>query len=228
MKKLLIANWKMNPSYNEAMHLVDFYKSHLQKSDKVKLIVCPPSIWLESIAKKLSNSHIEVGAQNISFLKFGAITGEISAPMVKKFAKYAIIGHSERRKIFHETNEAIARKVKLAIDNNLSAVKKAKKIIDKKNLKEKVIIKKGDGIDFSVKKFDTIIVSGCSLPKTKILKNIFENAKKNARIIVREQGEISKIILNFAKRYEDIEIIKKIDNNPFPTSPWESYYYLKK
>jgi len=116
----------------------------------------------------------------------------------------------------------------VAIDKNENAVKKAKKIIDIKNLKERVSIKKGDGIDFSVDKFDTIIVSGCSIPKSKILKNIFENAKSNTRIIVREQGEISKIILKIAEKYEDVKITKKMENNPFPTSSWESFYFLKK
>lgn len=116
----------------------------------------------------------------------------------------------------------------VAIDKNKNSVKKAKKIIKEKNLKDKVIIKKGKGEKFSVKEFDTIIVSGCSTPKTEILKNIFENAKKNTRIIVREQGEISNIILEIAENYKDIKIQKKIKNNPFPTSSWESFYILKK
>lgn len=122
MRRLLVANWKMNTSYREAMDLLDYYKSHLEKNDRVKIIVCPPSIWLEMAAKKLNNSHIELGAQNIHYLPFGAITGEVSAPMVKKFAKYVILGHSERKRFFHETCEAIHLKVKLAIKHNLKPI----------------------------------------------------------------------------------------------------------
>lgn len=119
MRRILVANWKMNTTLPEAIELVDFYKYHLRKSDKAKIIVCPPAIWLETLSKKLANSHIELGAQNIHYLPYGAVTGEISAPMVKEFAKYVIVGHSERKKFFHESNEAIHLKVKVAIKYGL-------------------------------------------------------------------------------------------------------------
>lgn len=121
-QKILVANWKMNTTYREAMDIVDFYKSHLRKHDGLKIVVCPPSIWLESVSKKLEKSHIEVGAQNIHYLDKGSITGEISAPMVKKFAKYVILGHSERKRFYHETNEAIHLKVKTAMRNGLRPI----------------------------------------------------------------------------------------------------------
>jgi len=122
MQRLLVANWKMNTSYHEAIDLVDYYKSHLKKSDKVKIIVCAPSIWLESLSRKLDNSHIELGGQNIHYLEYGAVTGEVSAPMMKKFAKYVIIGHSERKKFFAETNEGIRLKVKMALKHGLHPI----------------------------------------------------------------------------------------------------------
>lgn len=116
----------------------------------------------------------------------------------------------------------------VAIDNNKKAVKKARKIIFEKKLDNNIVIKEGDGASFSIEEFDTIIVSGCSIPKTKILKNIFEKSKKDTKIIVREQDDISKIILKIAEEYKDIKIIKKMGNKPFPTSSWISYYFLKK
>ena len=122
MQKILVANWKMNTTLHEAMELVDFYKFHLRKNDNIKIIICPPAIWLESISKKLKNSHITLGAQNIHYLANGAVTGEISAPMVKEFADYVIVGHSERKKFFHESNEAIHLKVKIALKYNLKPI----------------------------------------------------------------------------------------------------------
>lgn len=116
----------------------------------------------------------------------------------------------------------------VAIDNNKEAVKKARKIIFEKKLDNNIVIKEGDGSSFSIKEFDTIIVSGCSIPKSKILKNIFKNSKKDTKIIVREQNDISKIILKIAENHKDIKIIKKMENKPFPTSSWISYYFLKK
>ena len=122
MRRILVANWKMNTTYREAMDILDYYKSHLRKNDFIKIIICPPNVWLESVAKKLKNCHIEVGAQNIHYLEFGSITGEVSAPMVKQFASYVILGHSERKRFFHESNEAIHLKVKMAIKNNLKPI----------------------------------------------------------------------------------------------------------
>lgn len=120
--KFLIANWKMNTDYKEAGELADFYRYHLKSSRNVHLIVCPPAIWLENLAKKFKNYPIDLGAQNIHWLEKGAITGEISAPMVKEFCRYAIIGHSERRKFFSESDEVINQKIKTAIKNNLTPI----------------------------------------------------------------------------------------------------------
>lgn len=122
MKKYLVANWKMYTTYTEAMELVDYYKSHLKSTSNLKIIICPPAIWLESICKKLNKTNIGLGIQNIHHAKEGAFTGEISALMAKKFAKYVIVGHSERKILYRENNEAINQKVKIALKNKLKPI----------------------------------------------------------------------------------------------------------
>ncbi len=120
-QKTIIANWKMNPaSFIEAENLLKTIKNGLKKSDNVKIIICPPAIYLSKIKP---NSNFELGIQNIFWKDKGAYTGEISAPMAKNLnAKYAIIGHSERRIYLNETNEMVNKKLKTAFKNNLKPI----------------------------------------------------------------------------------------------------------
>ncbi len=119
--KIIIANWKMNPaSFIEAENLLKVIKSGVKKSDDVKIVICPPAIYL---AKIKTNSDFELGIQNIFWEDKGAYTGEISAPMAKKIgASYAIIGHSERRRYLNETDEMVNKKIKSALKNNLKPI----------------------------------------------------------------------------------------------------------
>lgn len=119
MAKILVANWKMNTSLDEAVDLVDYYKAHLRKTKNIRLIICPPSIWLGELSKKIKNNNINLGVQNIHYKEKGAFTGEISAPMAREYARFVIVGHSERRVIFGENNEAINQKIKISLKNKL-------------------------------------------------------------------------------------------------------------
>lgn len=149
MQRLLIANWKMNTDYKEACELADFFCNHLTRSNNIKLVVCPPLIWLESLAKIFEKTDIELGAQNVSSKEKGALTGEISAPMIKEFADYVICGHSERRRLFAETDEEIHDKIKMVLKNNLrpilcvdtfSEVSKATITLTKEEIKKVIIV----------------------------------------------------------------------------------------
>lgn len=116
------ANWKMNVSPEEVEGLVkpivDFANG---RSDTV--ILCPPSIYLERLNTLLSGSTLHFGAQNCYFETSGAFTGEISPVMLKALgATYVILGHSERRQIFGETDALIAKKVTAALDNGLKPI----------------------------------------------------------------------------------------------------------
>lgn len=115
----------------------------------------------------------------------------------------------------------------VGIDTDPRAIKLATKVISKKNLQDKVHINLGDGRNYPLDKFDTIIVSSCSIPKIEILKYIFKKAKLNCKIIVRETYGISKAVVDCINLHENIEIKNRIDNHPFPTSKWESFYLVK-
>jgi len=123
--KIVAGNWKMNKTFEEADDLindvVDFVKNNDLKNTDV--IICPPSVYLELATDFANETNLHVGAQNLSNYESGAYTGEISAPMLESMeVGYCIIGHSERRKYFNETNETIAEKVKMALKFNISPI----------------------------------------------------------------------------------------------------------
>ena len=112
-RKLIIAgNWKMNKTVAEALALADDLKRELGNVKEVDIIVCPPFTALESVSRAiLESKNIKLGAQNMSEHNFGAYTGEICAGMLKEFSvRYVILGHSERRQYFKETDALIAKK----------------------------------------------------------------------------------------------------------------------
>lgn len=120
MEKYIIANWKMNNDFSD----IPVFVQNLKDSDvsKSNLIVCVPSIMIKSFAD-LSNGLVETGAENCYYKEKGAFTGEISPQMVKSAgASTTILGHSERRQIFGETNELINSKVLACLDAGLKVV----------------------------------------------------------------------------------------------------------
>jgi triosephosphate isomerase len=124
-KKLVAGNWKMNKTLLTSKELVIDLINKLPKniSDEVDVVICPPYTSLSLVSELLDKSGIKLGAQNVHQIDEGAFTGEISAPMLKTAGcEYAIIGHSERRQYFNETNHLINLKVKNVIKNNLFVI----------------------------------------------------------------------------------------------------------
>ncbi len=125
MRKPFVAgNWKMNGSKAMIASLVSELSSRWTQADKVDVAVCPPAVYIDYTRRALGDSVIAVGAQNMaSEPTYGAFTGEVSAPMLKDFGvRHVILGHSERRSLFRETDEEIARKVEIALAAHLTPI----------------------------------------------------------------------------------------------------------
>jgi len=124
MRKIIIAgNWKMNKDNREAVELVSLLKREVSDIIDVDIVVCPPFTALSDIRDVLTDSNIAIGAQNCYWEDAGAFTGEVSPVMLKALEiPYVIIGHSERRQYFGETEETVNKRVRAALNHNLTPI----------------------------------------------------------------------------------------------------------
>lgn len=121
-KKIVAGNWKMNKTPKEAMELVAMLKDKVD-TDKVDVVFCVPAINILPVTEALKGTNIAVGAQNVYFEESGAYTGEISPAMLEEAGvKYVVVGHSERREYFAETDETVNKKVKKILEHNMTPI----------------------------------------------------------------------------------------------------------
>jgi triosephosphate isomerase (TIM) len=123
-KKVIAGNWKMNNDLTESQNLITKLTGGLSNQKlNCDVIICPPYTSLSEASTLIKNTSVKLGAQNMFFEDSGAYTAEISAPMLKSVGcEYVIIGHSERRTIFKETNEMINKKIKKALGHKLKVI----------------------------------------------------------------------------------------------------------
>ncbi len=119
---IIAGNWKMNKNVAEAVDLVRALRESTAAVEKVEMVVCPPFVALTAVKEALAGSKIGLGAQNVYWEEKGAFTGEISPLMLKGLVSYVIIGHSERRQYFGETDATVNKRVKAALAHGLMPI----------------------------------------------------------------------------------------------------------
>ena len=122
-KTIIAGNWKMNKTLSEARAFADEFKPLLGKPKWCEVVLCVPAVNIPGMMRLFKDSRVSIGAQNVHFESNGAYTGEVSAEMLKDLGvKYVIIGHSERRQYYNETDFTVNKKVKAALEAGLRPI----------------------------------------------------------------------------------------------------------
>ncbi len=163
-KQIVAGNWKMNKTFPEGVELINDIKDKDNTNENVSLIIAPPFILVKKAAHILKESKISVAGQNCANQEQGAYTGEVSAQMIKSTgASYVILGHSERRAYYHETDEIINTKIKLCLKNELTPIVCCGEVLEERenNKHFEVVAKQIKGMfeEITADQFKNIIIA---------------------------------------------------------------------
>ncbi|MBL7016957.1 MAG: triose-phosphate isomerase [Kiritimatiellales bacterium] len=163
-KKIVAGNWKMNKTVGEAVALVEGLKLELADVTGVEAVVCPPFTALKTVSDEIADTEIKLGCQNMSSEDDGAYTGEISHTMLKElFVKYVILGHSERREYYKETDFWVNKKVKKALEKNLRPIVcVGEKLEDRESGNTEKVVEeqvRGSLADITAEQFENVVVA---------------------------------------------------------------------
>ena len=121
-RPVMAGNWKMNKTRDEALQFIYSVNNELPSNEKVESVICAPAILLRCLVKR-QGSELRIGAQNMHYAESGAYTGEISPSMLETTGvSYVVLGHSERREMFNETDEAINKKIVAALAHDITPI----------------------------------------------------------------------------------------------------------
>lgn len=163
-KKIVAGNWKMNKTFSEGIDLINQIINKSGSLSNVQLIIAPPFILTSEAAKLIVNKNIDLAGQNCANHNEGAYTGEISAKMLNSAgATYVILGHSERRAFYHETDEIINDKIKLSLENGLVPIVCCGEVLEERedNKHFEVVAKQIKGMfqNISNEEFKNIVIA---------------------------------------------------------------------
>ncbi len=119
--RYLVGNWKSNKTLEESLQWFAEMRA-VNIPQETEVVICPPNPYLLHLKSQISNEKLKLGVQDVSPFPFGAYTGAIAVEMVKQWAQYAIVGHSERRKYFHESHQDVANKVDRCIEVGITPI----------------------------------------------------------------------------------------------------------
>lgn len=121
--RIIAGNWKMHKTADEAKQFTEAVLAKLPKSDKVEAVICPPALYLQSLTELTKGTDLHVSAQTMHEAKEGAFTGEVSPAMLQSIGvKHVVLGHSERREYYNETDETVNAKTKAAFEYGITPI----------------------------------------------------------------------------------------------------------
>ncbi len=135
-KKIIAANWKMYKTVQESRAFIDAFLPLVKQHDRDEIVICPPFVNIAAVLEQTRGSLVKVGAQNVYWEKEGAFTGEISPGMLAGAGcEFVIVGHSERRQYFGETDDTVNRRLESALEAGLSAILCVGEVLEEREAK---------------------------------------------------------------------------------------------